>query len=254
MEYFMKKYILPRLNLYNKLDVARTSKEEIFHLIQEKFDYLSPNVEARRKARKAIADKNNRPADQITDQGVVVLAPISRNEDRNTPKKGFLLYLTDDDKSAMDETAAYYGLSASEFLRVLIRVTNLQIPIVTAFFDPASAHFSVVEQARKQKQGLACNQRYVAPALLSAPTEVLIALTKSDEELESYRFLTKDTKGREINLKLIEELEKLPPECREKRAKEALTLPSTIKMITEALDEAGVPAKRNTNIDEVSFL
>jgi hypothetical protein len=120
-------------------------------------------------------------------------------------------------------------------------VTNLQIPLIAAFFDPSSVHFSVAEQARKQKQGLACNQRYVAPALLSTPTEVLIALTKSDEELKSYQFLTKDLKGREVNLALVEELEKVPVEYRLARAKEALTMTGTMEAITEALDVVQAP-------------
>jgi hypothetical protein len=95
----------------------------------------------------------------------------------------------------------------------------------------------VVEQARKQKQGLACNQRYVAPALLSAPTEVLIALTKSDEELKNYRFLTKDAEGRAINLTLVQELEKVPVEDRESRAIECFTMQKTIQAITNAIND-----------------
>jgi hypothetical protein len=233
----MKNYILPRIDLYPPIDLARTTKENLLRLIQEKFDYLAPNIEARKKARKAIEDKNHRAKDQITKDRGLILASTARNEDRNTPKKPFLLHLNDDDKSAMDETAAYYGLSASEFLRILIRVTNLQIPLVAAFFDPSSAHFSVVEQARKQKQGLACNQRYVAPALLSAPTEVLIALTKSDEELKNYRFLTKDAEGRAINLTLVQELEKVPVEDRESRAIECFTMQKTIQAITNAIND-----------------
>ena len=109
-------------------------------------------------------------------------------------------------------------------------------PLVAAFFDPSSTHFSVVEQARKQKQSLAFNQRYVAPALLSAPTEVLLALTKSDEELKNFRFLTRDARGREINLKLVEELEKVPTEYRMARARECFTMPNLIKAITEVAD------------------
>jgi hypothetical protein len=124
----LKQFILSRINIYAKRNLFKTSREELFKLIQEKCDYLRPDIEKRLKARAEIEKKNMRTHSD-PNGGHVTSRELMRNDDRNTPKKPFLLHLNEDDKSAMDETASYYGLSASELLRVLIRVTNLQLPL-----------------------------------------------------------------------------------------------------------------------------
>jgi hypothetical protein len=133
----LKQFILSRINIYAKRNLFKTSREELFKLIQEKCDYLRPDIEKRLKARAEIEKKNMRTHSD-PNGGHVTSRELMRNDDRNTPKKPFLLHLNEDDKSAMDETASYYGLSASELLRVLIRVTNLQLPLIPAFFCPES--------------------------------------------------------------------------------------------------------------------